>query len=369
MEVAITAVGTANPIHKLEQQRAAEIISAALFLTPTKKKILKSVYKSAGIKHRYSVIGDYCKEPGQFEFFPNDAKSSFPTTAERMMIYKQHALDLVLTAIKNCLANFRNFDKRKITHVIVVSCTGMYAPGIDIEVVQQLGLNSTTKRTLINFMGCYAAFNGLKIADAICRSELEAKVLLVSVELCTIHLQKKSSMANIISNAIFADGAAAVLIERVAKKRKCLKITGSHCDLLPQSNQEMAWSVADYGFDIGLSPYVPKLIKSGIRKFTDSLLNFYGMTLDQISFYAIHPGGMKILQACEESLQISKTDNKYSYRVLKNYGNMSSVTILFVLKEILEDIKAKDHNKNIFSCAFGPGLTLESMLLQVHHVF
>jgi len=175
-------------------------------------------------------------------------------------------------------------------------------------------------------------------------------------------------MDNIISNAIFADGAAAVLIQAKPNVSKYLSLSAFHCDLLPQTSNEMTWHIADQGFDIGLSTYVPEMIKSGISSFTDNLLNQHKLSLSNIDFYAIHPGGVKILQACEESLCIQKEHNKYSYHVLKNYGNMSSATILFVLKAIWDDINNNDHQKNIFSCAFGPGLTLESMFLEIHHV-
>jgi predicted naringenin-chalcone synthase len=368
MKIAVTAIGTANPTYRNHQLATAELIIAGLNLKPAQKRLLRSVYKATGIEYRHSVLSDYCKTPGQFEFFPNDPDDSYPTTSERMKIYKDNALKLAITAIQNCLANLDNFDFSEITHLITVSCTGMYAPGIDIEIVQQLNLNSSTKRTAINFMGCYGAFNGMKVADAICKADSHATVLMVCVELCTIHFQKNMTLDNIISNSIFSDGAAAVLIQANPKCKKYLSLEKFHCDLLPKTSQEMAWHIGDNGFDIVLSSYVPDVIQSGIAAFTISLLNQYKFNLSDIDFFAIHPGGLKILQACEKSLSITEKQNKYSYQVLKNYGNMSSATILFVLKAIWDDMTQQDHNKNIFSCAFGPGLTLESMLLMAHHV-
>lgn len=239
----------------------------------------------------------------------------------------------------------------------------MYAPGLDIEIVQKLSLQTTVKRTAINFMGCYGAFNGLKVADSICKADPDAKVLLVCVELCSIHFQKEFSTANLISNAIFADGAAAVIIEKQPDNRKCFSIESFYCDLVPQTSQEMVWQIADSGFDIVLSSYVSQAIQSGISEFTKKLLSQSKQTLANIDLYAIHPGGIKILQACEEALNITAEDNRYSYGVLRNYGNMSSATVLFVLKKIWDDIHSEEQ-KNIFSCAFGPGLTLESMMLK-----
>lgn len=367
MNAAITAIGIANPEFKRNQRDAAQLVADGLHLKPAERRMLKAVYNASGIEQRYSVLSDYCKQPGQFDFFPNDPASPFPSTAARMKVYKEHAIKLAIAAINNCLSAADDATENAITHLITVSCTGMYAPGIDIEIVQQLSLNTTVKRTAINFMGCYGAFNGLKVADSICKAEPNAKVLLVCVELCSIHFQKEFSTTNLISNAIFADGAAAVIIEKQPEKKKSFSIESFYCDLLPQTSQEMAWHIADSGFDIVLSTYVPQAIQSGISEFTDKLLKQSEQTLSNIDFYAIHPGGIKILQACEESLKITADDNKYSYDVLRNYGNMSSPTVLFVLKKIWDDIDTDDHHKNIFSCAFGPGLTLESMILKVHH--
>jgi alpha-pyrone synthase len=364
MESAITAIGTANPRFQRPQMETAELIIAGLKLKPAEKRLLKSVYKATGIEKRHSVLSDYCKSVGEFEFFPNDPESPYPSTSARMKVYKDNALNLAKTAIDNCLKSLNHSIKNEITHLITISCTGMYAPGIDIELAQQLHLNSNIKRTAINFMGCYGAFNGIKVADAICKSDPHAKVLMVCVELCTIHFQKDVSIMNMISNSIFADGAAAVLIQAKPEKQKCFILNSFYCDLLPQTSQEMAWHIADFGFDIVLSTYVPEVIQSGIGEFTKKLLNQSGWTLNEIDFYAIHPGGLKILQACEKALNITEEDNKYSYDVLKNYGNMSSPTVLFVLKNIWDNISKKDSNKNIFSCAFGPGLTLESMMLK-----
>ena len=366
MQSKITAIGIANPVHRRAQHEVADLIANGFHLRPSQKKVLKAIYKASGIEFRHSVISDYDKSPGEFEFFPNDSATDFPLTSERMKLYKSNALHLALAAIENCLESLESFNKNDITHVITVSCTGMYAPGIDIEIVQALSLNSSTKRTCINFMGCYGAFNGMKVADAFCQSNPNANVLIVCVELCTIHFQKDFSIENVISNAIFADGAAAVLIQGQSNQKKYFLIDSFYCDLVPQTNKEMAWTIADFGFDIVLSSYVPDVIKHGIAAFTETMMQQANYSSSDIDFYAIHPGGLKILQACEEALKITPEENKYSYEVLRNYGNMSSATVLFVLKKIWDNLGKEDNQKNIFSCAFGPGLTLESMLLKTH---
>ena len=365
MQIGISAIGTAVPPHKQTQVRAAEIVTQMLNLGPAETRLLKAIYKATLIESRHSVLSDYVKQPGEFSFFPNDPTQSFPTTAARMQLYQDNALTLALTAIEDCLSERKDFDKMTITHLITVSCTGMYAPGLDFEIVTALQLTSHTKRTPIGFMGCYAAFNAMDLAHDLCRADPQAKVLIVSVELCTLHFQQNSSTENIVANALFADGAAAVLIETLPQKTKALTCIGFYGDLLPQSQDKMAWTIADYGFDIVLSQYVPALIESGIMHFMEKLLHQYNLQQSDIDYYAIHPGGNKILEACETALQLDKSVNHYAYQVLARYGNMSSATILFVLKALWQDFTSKDQGKTIFSCAFGPGLTVQSMLLKV----
>lgn len=363
---AIVAIGLANPPYKQRQLDTAELIAASLRLKPAEKRLLKAVYRATGIDERYSVLSDYCKPAGELEFFPNQPEAPYPTTAQRMKIYKDNAFPLALAAIENCLVQLEHFDRRKITHVITVSCTGMYAPGLDIEIVQGLKLNSSIKRTVINFMGCYGVFNALKVAEAFCKAEADALVLIVSVELCTLHFQKNMSMDNLISNSIFADGAAAALIQAQPQARKFFSLEHFHSDVLPQTSQEMTWEVADHGFDIALSSYVPEIVRTGIGTFVANLLKQAGGISPAFDFYAIHPGGIKILQACELALQLSKEHNKYAYQILRSFGNMSSATVLFVLKALWKELSAADSDKNVLSCAFGPGLTFESMILKVH---
>lgn len=362
---AITAIGIANPAYKRPQLETAEFIITRFNLNPVERRLLKSIYRATGIEERYSVLSDYCKSVEQFEFFPNDPEAPFPPTSARMKVYKENALPLALAAINDCLSQLEGFNKKNITHVITVSCTGMYAPGIDIEIVKELNLESTTKRTAINFMGCYGAFNAIKIADAICKADPKAIVLIVSIEICSIHFQKMMNIGNMLSNAIFADGSGAIIVQTETKQQKYLSLEAFHCDLLPHTSDQMTWCISDNGFDIELSTYIPEMIKSGIAKFIDNFLKLAKRTLADVDYYAIHPGGIKILQICEEKLNISKEQNKFAYHVLRNYGNMSSATILFLLKAILDDINKNDHQKTIFSCAFGPGLTLESMLLRI----
>lgn len=368
MQSAITAIGIATPAYTQSQSYVLELMLKHLSLSKPEQRLLKTIYRNSGINNRYSVLEDFIKPKEAGYFFSQDSVSVFPNTQQRMKLYKENALNLALSAVHQCLNFRKDFNKNEITHLITISCTGMYAPGLDIEIVNALELASSTQRLAINFMGCYATFNGLKAAQSICQANKDAKVLLVSVELCTLHFQKEATVDNFISNAIFADGAGVMLIENNTSSSSALLFKDFYCDILSEGQQEMTWDIGNFGFDIKLSSYVPDLIAKGIVNFFERLLSKKTLSFEHIDYYGIHPGGKKILQACEQALKLSAGHMQFSYDVLKNYGNMSSATIIFVLKKISAQLTSKDHEKNLFCCAFGPGLTLESMLLTVRHV-
>ena len=376
MPAYITAIGTAVPENQIDQQTIADFMCGAMALNEIETRKLKALYRQTKIAQRHSVISDYAKKNGSFCFFPNSPDlEPFPSILQRMVEYRKHALPLAIKAINNCFENDPENSKDNITHLITVSCTGMYAPGLDIDLVQEMGFPTNIKRTCINFMGCYGAFNALKLADSICKAEEQAKVLIVCAELCTLHFQKKISDNNLLSNALFADGAAAVLVEgSILKKnnaanndfsKRTYLLKSFYCDLFSEGKNDMEWNIADFGFEMILSSNVPKIVKSGIGILYDKLLMESNIERENISLYAIHPGGKAILEAIESALNLTKTDNKYAYETLNNYGNMSSATVLFVLKNLMGQLTEADINKNVLSCAFGPGLTLESMILEV----
>ncbi|MFN8354602.1 MAG: type III polyketide synthase [Spirosomataceae bacterium] len=362
----IHAIGTAVPSNQLSQQQIATFMAEVLQCDETERRKLYALYRSTRIETRHSVLADYGKSVGEFSFLPNTPTlEPFPSISARMALYRTHALPLVLEAIRNCQQQAPHLDLTQLTHVITVSCTGMYAPGLDIELIEHLGLRSDTQRTAINFMGCYGAFNGLKVADAICKAYPSSKVLLVCVELCTIHFQKKTSDDHLLANSLFADGAAVVWLESQPSEGYSLALRSFYCDLFPEGKSEMAWHVADFGFEMVLSSYVPQLVRNGIATLVNRLLEQAGVSSSEVGYYGMHPGGKAILEAIEQSMGISKHDNRFAYDVLRRYGNMSSCTVLFVLKAIFEQLSVADKGKKILSCAFGPGLTLESMLLEV----
>lgn len=363
----ITAIGTATPENKFSQSTIADFMVRAMQMDDSAERKLRALFRITGIETRYSVIADYGKTEG-YDFYSNHANMEpFPSTANRLALYRRHALSLSLQSIGNCLSRLKNLDKKTITHLIVVSCTGMYAPGLDIDLVKSLHLSPHTQRLCINFMGCYAAFNGLKQADIICKADENAKVLVVCTELCSIHFQKQITDDNLLANALFADGSAAILVETTPREGLNLKPISFYCDLATEGEQDMAWTVGDLGFEMKLSSYVPDIIQKGIKSLAHSLLGQVSNSFNDVSYYAIHPGGKKILEVIEKELVLTKRQNKPAYDILRDYGNMSSPTVLFVLEEICKKLNGVDDGKKILSFAFGPGLTLESMILEIQN--
>lgn len=376
----INGIGTAVPAYSSTQQKAAEFMADILQLDERDSRRLMALYRQTRIDRRHSVLADYVRPKEEFTFYANTpGMEPFPTVSQRMGIYRQEAVPLALKAIANCFQSYPDFDPQSITHLITVSCTGLYAPGPDIEIIEALGLATSTQRLAINFMGCYGAFNGLKTADAIVRADTDAKVLVVCVELCTIHFQKKMETDHLLSNALFADGAAAVLVEGKPTKPSrrngqngsapSFRLRSFYCDLLPEGKDAMAWHISDLGFEMTLTAAVPTFIQQGVGQLMSRLLNQCQLTLDDIGHYALHPGGRRILEVIEEQLGITAHDDRHAYEVLRQNGNMSSATVLFVLKEIWNELASgavtvDPDRPNILSCAFGPGLTLESMVLE-----
>jgi alpha-pyrone synthase len=360
----ITSIGTANPPNKISQSAISQFMVRAMEMDEEDARKLRALFRMTGIESRYSVIEDYGKDSG-FSFYPDASnQKAFPTTKQRMELFRKHALDLSVAAVRNCLSG-RSVPTVSFTHLIVVSCTGLYAPGLDIDLVAALEMTSHVQRFSINFMGCYAAFNGLKLADTICKSDPKAKVMVVCTELCSIHFQRENNLDNMLSNALFGDGAAAIVVEPNPKTGANLLTESFFCDLATEGKNDMAWVVGDTGFEMKLTSYVPDIIRRGIRSLTSSLMGQLSKDLKDVSYFAIHPGGKKILEVIEEELGLTKEQNCFAYSVLRQYGNMSSPTVVFVINEIFKNLNTSDDQKEILSFAFGPGLTMESMLLKI----
>lgn len=366
MTSSIIAIGTAVPKNQIPQSQVVEFMAKAHGMTGKYLTRLRALYRATGIQNRYSAIADYATDKlSDRHFYPeDDGLEPFPTTKERSDFYKQEAIMLSVASVNNCLAN-SSVKADEITHLITISCTGMYAPGLDIDLVNALGLRKNTERTCINFMGCYAAFVGIKSATAFCAANPEAKVLVVATELCTLHFQKNNDEETLIANAIFGDGSAALLIQNDDgnDSRLKLKPIAFHNELFSEGASEMAWNIGNQGFEMKLSAYVPVLIEKGIGELVDRLKK--KVSIEEVEHYAFHPGGKRILEVIEQELKLEKADDWAGRAVLKEYGNMSSPTVLFVLKTLLDSLSKDQQGEKVLSLAFGPGLTIESMLLEI----
>ncbi len=355
----IVSIGTAVPAHRHKQSAILDFMQRVYALNETDKRKLKFLYRQGGIDTRYSVIPDYSLPAAQWQFYsPSENLEPFPKLELRMKWFQQEAAPLSLQAINKCV---EKFPHKKITHLITVSCTGMSAPGLDLELLELLELPATTFRTSVNFMGCYAAIHALKIADAFCKADKAANVLIVCTELCTLHFQKENTVDNITSSMLFSDGAAAVLVSG-DEEQEGLAINNFYSTVALKGKQDMAWELSSKGFRMTLSSYVADMIEENFDNLVQDALTTANISKESITNWCIHPGGKKILEAVHNSLGFTNGQLQPCYDILREYGNMSSPTVLFVLERIMNGLNKQKTNK-IFGAAFGPGLTMETIIL------
>lgn len=328
------------------------------------KRKLKFLYHQSNIETRYSIIPDYSLPANEWIFYPpTENLEPFPGIETRMKWFNKTAPALSQSSLEKCIEGF--IHKDEITHLITVTCTGLSAPGFDLQLVEAMGLRSNIFRTSVNFMGCYAAIHALKLADSICSSDQKAKVAIVCTELCTLHFQNKSCPDNIASSLLFGDGSAAVLVTHDNNPHDGLKIISFYSEVALKGKKDMSWEVSSTGFLMTLSGYIPDLIEADFNGLLCNAIKNSSIQKEEIADWCIHPGGKKILTAIQKSVGINEENLSHSYSVLKDYGNMSSPTILFVLKDIMDKRKLTNNDAGpVFGAAFGPGLTLETFILQ-----
>lgn len=344
----LNRISTATPaadVHRLF------VDFAGTLLTSRRDQLLfKRMSDRGQIEHRWSCLTPSGDPSGQAiaadGFY---TRGAFPTTAARMRRYREAAPQLAETAVRGL-----EVDPSTVTHLIVTSCTGFSAPGLDHEIVRRCGLDSHVERTLVGFMGCYAAVTGLKLARHIVRSEPGARVLLVSLELCTLHLQEVDDLEQVLTFLVFGDGCAAAL---VTGEPEGFALDRFRSVVAPATAEHITWDVGDQGFDMFLSGQVPGAIGTALREARTEVLG--GMDVRDFDLWAVHPGGRSVLDAVEQALELPAEAMAASREVLRHYGNMSSPTILFVLDELMRAAPATGARG--CAMAFGPGLTAETM--------
>ncbi len=361
MAFRILGIGTAVPEHAVTQEDAAQHAVHWCCETADDQRRLELLYRQSGVRTRRSV---HLQSPtnshsARQDFFADRQETPFgPSTAQRMQRYAADGLPLAVEAARAALAA-ADVLPSQISQLVTVSCTGFVAPGIDIGLIETLGLPRDCGRTHIGFMGCHGALNGLRVADALAANDPGARVLMCAVELCTLHQQYGWRTDQILANALFADGAAAVVGDGRDELDDGWALRASTSCVVPRSLELMSWRVRDHGFEMTLSPEVPAVIRESLGPWLQEWLGKQGFSVNEIQSWAIHPGGPKILQAVAEAAPFDPQRLEASTSVLAEFGNMSSPTILF----ILDRLRQRAEQPPCVALAFGPGLTIEAALL------
>lgn len=317
-----------------------------------------ALHKRSGICKRHSVLLQSPEHSPRQSFYeaPLNGERG-PGTAQRMQAYQQEAGRLATRSAMDALSR-ANCSAGAITHLVTASCSGFFAPGIDCELIERLGLNRGVRRVNVGFMGCHAAINALSVARAFCQSDPSATALVCSAELCSLYMQYGWDRERVLANALFADGAAtAVLAQSNEDSLWSIQATGSF--IVPDTAQHIQWCIGDNGFEMRLSAEVPEILSRYLRPWVQGFLASEGLSLPQIGSWAIHPGGPRIVQSAQEALGIDPQCTEASLDTLAQFGNMSSPTLLFVIQSLIE----KNAELPCVAMAFGPGLAIEAAIL------
>jgi predicted naringenin-chalcone synthase len=357
MAILIAGIGTAVPRNRIRQEDAALIAQQYACENEAQTRLFQSIYRRAGVSMRHSVV--LKTSDGDLHSRQSFYTESNPTTQDRMRRYEDEATGLALAAAQNALRD-AGVSADRVTHLVTVSCSGFYAPGFDIALFKHLPLSSKVSRTHVGFMGCHGWLNGLRVARAFLDQDPGACVLLLALEMCSLHHQYGWDSERIVANALFADGAAAsVAIAGAPSSPQVLRVIASGSEVIADSEDAMSWRIGDHGFLMTLSPRVPELITRRIRAYLEGWLGGHGLDMNGVGSWAVHPGGPRILSAFGEATGFDRERLKVSYDILAEYGNMSSPTVLFIIDR-MRQIRAP---RPIVALAFGPGLAVESALI------
>lgn len=388
MPLSILGLGTALPEHTMSQEDALDMTTNIVSRDERQRRLLRVLFRKSAVQNRHTCV----PHPIAYEWIRQEAAIAAaangngaysgaepqntliedlsgeeaplnwgPTTRERMQLYAEFASPLAKEAVSNAFDD-ADLSPRDVTHLVTVSCTGFDAPGIDVELMDGLGLPATTQRVNVGYMGCHGAINGLRVARGIAASEPDALVLLSATELCSLHYRFNWDDEGIIGNALFADGSAAILVgdRPLPESRPSFQLKATGSCLIPDSRHVMSWRVGDHGFEMRLTAEVSDKINTHLRPWMADWLAGHGHSLDSIASWAVHPGGPRILQAVEEALALPREATRNSHEVLAAYGNMSSPTVLF----ILDRMRRSDAPRPCVALGFGPGLVAEAALFE-----
>lgn len=356
-------ISTASPPYKVDQSLATEELKKRMAVTAVAGRMIDMASHHSGISTRYFVIPD--GEAGaEKKFYSTPDGYVSPDTKTRMTEYERWSKELTGNAVAEILAK-NNVKAHDVERLITISCTGFFAPGLDYYLIDRFKFPASVKRTNIGFMGCAASLIGFNtVLESMSQHRNpNAKTLLVSVELCSLHLQTEPTRDNILANMIFADGCAAALFDNTSTMNG-LQLLSTSSHLFKNSAEYMGWKIGNSGFEMVLSSELPKIILNEAAPVLKNILAQQNISPDQITHWALHPGGRAILDSLQNGMNISDEKMIPSRTVLKNYGNLSSASILFVLKELMKSTSLKN-DELICAVAFGPGLTMEVAMLKV----
>jgi predicted naringenin-chalcone synthase len=366
MPLAILGLGTAVPDVLVTQDEAQKVAETLCCETAEQATFVPAIYAGSGISNRYMCLGravvDDIRDGTRFSgspYLPTGLPGEKgPTTRQRMAIYNAEAPALALRSCAEALSAAGTLPA-EITHLVTVSCTGFAAPGFDIALINELGLSPTLHRTHVGFMGCHGALNGLRVASAFAGTDPAARVLVCSVELCSLHYHYGWDPPKVVANALFADGSGA-LVGAASGPAGAWRLTANGSCLIPEAADAMTWTIGDHGFGMTLSKRIPEVIAARLRPWLDDWLAARGRSVAEIKSWAVHPGGPKILDAVAATLRLPADAVWASREVLAEYGNMSSATVLFILKRLRERGAAGP----CVALGFGPGLNVEVALIE-----
>ena len=362
MSLLLTGFGTSVPEYAIAQADAAEIGTRFAAADPKRAGTVRALYRKAGVHKRHSVLLERAEgAPMDRQSFYEEAVNRDdrgPSTELRMRRYEADAPALAEAAARSALRDAA-FDAAELTHVVTVSCTGFFSPGLDAVLIDRLGLARGVERTHIGFMGCHGALNGLRVASSFAGANPDARVLVSAVELCTLHFAYGWDPELVVANALFSDGAAAVVgVSDGDNYTGAWQVLANGTLLIPDSTDAMSWRIGNHGFRMTLAASVPDLIGAHLARWLEQWLGQHGLGFGDVASWAVHPGGPRILSAVGDALGLTNSALEVSRDVLAEYGNMSSATVLF----ILDELRRRDAPGPCVALAFGPGLVVEAVL-------
>ncbi len=389
MKSSILGIGTAVPANQMSQSEALAMFDEIVCETDRQRRLARVLFRKSGVQNRNTVVPfaeaynwrrpSVNASSSPLSDFTDSAtataspatcvgKSAGPTTAERMKMYAEFAGPLAEESARQAVTESR-ISPQQLTHLVTVTCTGFESPGIDIGLIRNLSLPATIQRINVGFMGCHGAINGLRTALAISQADPDARVLLCATEVCSLHYRFQWDSEGVIGNALFADGSASLVLGRkqsgIGEDDWQLIATGSV--VIPDSADSMSWKVGDHGFEMLLTSEVGDKIEASLKQWLVEWLDGRGLSMDQVDYWGVHPGGPRILDAVQTSLELSEEHLATSRSILARCGNMSSPTVLFILNEFFQKHRKKTAGECSLAVllAFGPGLVAEIALLRV----